>query len=216
MVVTFNYDVALETELIRVHKFRVRNGYGSSLEADWDELDSDVTVLKPHGSINWIAGLFGGATGGLRSISNSLGERPFVNNVDSLFPDYPSRVLDKTFPGGGVAESATLILPTYEKEFSVTTSLGNEWIPFYESLWSQAAESLEGSARIVIIGYSMPDADFRSRALLLWNANRRAEVFLCCLSSNETLKAQFRSHGFGRVRDVGSFADLAEVWLPTV
>ena len=216
VVVTFNYDVSLENELVRAQKFRVRNGYGSSLEADWDEPDSDVTVLKPHGSINWIALLFGGATGGPRHVSNSLGERPFVDNVDSVFPDYPSRVLDKTFSGGGVAPLATLILPTYEKEFSVRTSLGTEWIPFYESLWSQAAESLERSDRIVIIGYSMPDADYRSRALLLWNTNKRAEVFVCCASSNETVKAQFRNHGFGRVRDMGGFADLARVWLPTV
>jgi hypothetical protein len=39
----------------------------------------------------------------------------------------------------------------------VKTSLGNEWVPFYESLWSQATESLERSDRIVIIGYSMPE-----------------------------------------------------------
>jgi hypothetical protein len=216
VVVTFNYDVSLENELIRAHKSRVRNGYGSSLLADWDEPDSDVIVLKPHGSINWTAALFGGATGGVLQATNSLGPRPFVDNVDSVFPDYPSRVLDKTFQGGGVAKSATLILPTYDKEFSVTTSLGNEWIPFYESLWSQATESLERSARIVILGYSMPDADYRSRALLLWSANKRAEVFVCCGSSNEAVKAQFRSHGFGRVHYMGSFADLARSWLPTV
>ena len=214
VVITFNYDVSLENELIRAHKFRVRNGYGSSLEANWDEPESDVTVLKPHGSINWIAALFGGSTRGPRQVSNSLGERPFVDNVEALFLDYPSGILDNTFRGGGVASSPTLILPTYEKKFSVATSLGDEWIPFYESLWSQAAQSLERSSRIVIVGYSMPDADHRSRGLLLLNPNKRAEVFVCCASSNEAVQAQFRHHGFGRVRDMGSFADLVRLWLP--
>ena len=45
-LVTFNYDVALENELIHAQRFRVRNGYGRSFEADWDEPSSDVTVLR--------------------------------------------------------------------------------------------------------------------------------------------------------------------------
>jgi hypothetical protein len=208
VVITFNYDVSLENELIRAQKFRIRDGYGPSLNANWDEPDSDVTVLKLHGSINWIPALFGGRTTGPGAFSSSLGERPFVNNIDAVLADYPSRVLDTTFPGGGIAESATLILPTYEKDFSVRTSLGNEWIPFYESLWSYGAECLGQSDRIVIIGYSMPDADHRARSLLLWSSTRRAEVFVCCAASNQAVKAAFQSHGFGRVRDLGTFTDF--------
>jgi hypothetical protein len=129
VAVTFNYDLALENELIRAHKFRVRNGYG--FEADWDEPESDVKVLKLHGSINWIGVLFGGATQGYSAFTNSLGGRPFVDNVDSVFPDYPDRILDKTFPGGGVTGgSTTLVLPTYEKQYYVTTSVGDEWCVF--------------------------------------------------------------------------------------
>ena len=101
------------------------------------------------------------------------------------------------------------MLPTYEKEFLVKTSVGNEWIPFYESLWSQAAEFLEKSERIVIIGYSMPAADHRAGALLLANSNKRADLFVCCASSNESLGARFREHGFPRVHQMGGFGD----WL---
>ncbi len=204
VIVTFNYDVSLENVLIRAHKFRVRDGYG--FEADWDEPDSDVKVLKLHGSINWIGVLFGGATEGTSVFSDSLGPRPFVDNVDSVLPGYPDCVLDKTFPCGGVTGgSTTLVLPTYEKKYSVTTSVGVEWIRFYESLWSQAAESLQQSDRVVIIGYSMPEADHRSRALLLWCNNKRAEVLLCCANSNETLKRSFETHGFWRVHEIGAF-----------
>jgi hypothetical protein len=207
-IVTFNYDVALENELIAAHKFGVKNGYGASFEADWDEGDSDVRVLKLHGSINWI-GRLSGRPEGFSQVSNSLGPHPFVDNSDSVLPAYESQVLDKKFPGGGVTSGSTaLVLPTYEKRYSVATSLGDEWGPFYESLWSQAAESLQHSDRIVIIGYSMPDADHRSRALLLWGSNKRAEVLLCCAGSNEILRHNFETHGFWRVVEVGAFSDF--------
>ena len=210
--ITFNYDTSLENELIRARRFRVRNGYGSTLTADWDELDSDVTVLKLHGSVNWTAALFDGMTSGPRSVSNSLGKRPFVDNTDSCFPDYPNLVLDKGFPGGGIAKSATLILPTYDKEFSVKTALGVEWVDFYESLWEQASCFLEKADRVVIIGYSMPDADYRAGSMLLWNMNKRAEIVICCSSSNEKMTTRFRGHGFSRTREIRDFADLIDAW----
>jgi hypothetical protein len=92
VIVTFNYDVALESEFVRAARFRVRNGYG--FPADWDEPDSDVIILKLHGSINWIGGLFGGETAGYGVAYNSLDQRPFVDNVDLVLPDYP-----KSCPG---------------------------------------------------------------------------------------------------------------------
>jgi hypothetical protein len=101
-----------------------------------------------------------------------------------------------------------LVLPTYEKQYFVITSIGDEWISFYESLWTQASDSLQQSERIVIIGYSMPNADIRSRAMLLWTSNKRAEVLLSCAGSNAKLKHEFEVHGFGRVRDVGSFETM--------
>jgi hypothetical protein len=140
---------------------------------------------------------------------SGLGQRPFVDNIDSVLPSYPNRVLDRAFPLGGVVQGwTTLVLPTYEKQFSVTTSLEEEWSSFYESLWTQAEASLARSDQIVVIGYSMPEADHRSRALLLWNSNKRAGVSLCCASSNKGLRAQFENHGFWRVSEIGTFADL--------
>jgi hypothetical protein len=207
-IITFNYDVALENELIAAQKFRAKNGYGKAFQGVWDEPDSEVTMLKLHGSINWIAVLFGGATEGYSAFRNSLGQRPFVDNVDSAFPAYPPRVLDTSFPGGGVSGGGTsLVLPTYEKRYVVATSVGDEWGLFYESLWGEAADAIERSQRIVMIGYSMPSADRRSRALLLSGTNKQAEVLLCCAGSNTTLKGTFEDHGYWRVVDAGMFSD---------
>jgi hypothetical protein len=79
---------------------------------------------------------------------------------------------------------------------------------FFRILWSQASDAVEQADRIVIVGYSMPEADHRARTLLLWGANKRAEVFLCCAGSNGTLKRSFETHGFCRVIEVGIFADF--------
>jgi hypothetical protein len=209
-IVTFNYDVALENALIPAHKFGAKDGYGTGFTADWEEPDSQVKVLKLHGSINWMGVTFAGVRpGSIASFSSSLGARPFVDNRDSLLPTYPNLILDRSVPSGGdVGAARTLIRPTYEKKFSVGTSAGEEWIPFFESLWSQATEALHQTDRIVIIGYSMPEADRRARALLLWEANKGAEVLLCCAGSNELLKRTFQSHGFWRVVEVGSFSDF--------
>jgi hypothetical protein len=210
-LITFNYDVALENELIHAQKFRIRNGYGRGFEADWDEPGSDVTVLKLHGSINWVGSLFGGARGGhFGQFYSSLGPRPFVDNTDLAFPDYPKAILDKSFPCGGVLDGApTLLLPTYEKQFFVQTSVGKEWIPFYMSLRSQASEFLEDSERVLIIGYSMPAADREAAALILSRSSKCAAVFVCCASSNESLAARFRDRGFLHVHQIGGFAE----WL---
>lgn len=207
-ILTFNYDVALENALIAAQKFRIKNGYGANFQASWDESDSEVTLLKLHGSINWIALLFSGLTG-FSPFTNSMGSRPFVDNNDSVLAGYPARILDKSFPGGGVAGGATsLVLPTYEKKYAVETSVGDEWETFYDEMWTEAAGFLERSDRIVLIGYSMPAADRRSRALLLWNSNKKAEVHLCCASSNEMLKRAFEDHGFWHVIEVGAFSDF--------
>jgi hypothetical protein len=207
VVVTFNYDTALENELIRAGKFCVRDGYG--FPAKWDEPDSKVKVLKPHGSINWIALLFGGSPKFGQS-DNSLGQ-PYIDNNDSALSSYPSRVLDKSFPGGGVTNGAvTLVLPTHEKRFSVRTSLGAEWSSFYQSLWSKAAESLERSDRVVIIGYSLPKPDRMSRSVLLWSANRRAEVLICSGSSSSSIRAEFEDHGFWRALEGGTFEEFLD------
>jgi len=126
-IISFNYDIALEQKLVQRGQFRVRNGYG--FEGTWEEPGSPVKVLKPHGSVNWIALLFGGRSG-FGADQHSLGDRPFVDNSDSALPNYPSRVLDTTFPGGGVVPPwISLILPTHRKRCSLESSVGEEWVP---------------------------------------------------------------------------------------
>jgi len=107
-----------------------------------------------------------------------------------------------------------MVPPTHDKKYEVWTTFEPEWTSFYDCLWNQAEKSLKNSSRIVLIGYSMPAADHRSREMLLLKGNKQAEVVLCCASSNEDLRAQFQKHGFDRVRKLGGFEDsLANSFL---
>ena len=58
VVVTFNYDDSLERELRRRGLWDVSQGYGFPLGKSGQP--SPVLVLKLHGSINWLALIFGG------------------------------------------------------------------------------------------------------------------------------------------------------------
>lgn len=207
-VITFNYDVALERELIRCGKFGVRTGYCFDgvvwPEQDSPEPDSKVIVIKPHGSVNWIAKMFPEGPG---KVTNTIGARPFVDAVNFPLPPYPDRVLDLSFPEGGIDDCRSLILPTYNKRFSVPTEFGEEWRPFYESLWSRAREALQSSHRIVLIGYSMPPADHGARAMILGSGNKRAEVVICSGSRSSSLAADFKTCHFEHVTEKGTFED---------
>jgi hypothetical protein len=52
VVITFNYDVALEYALKRAGKWDIKGGYGFDFHFA-PEAQSAVTVLKLYGSVNW-------------------------------------------------------------------------------------------------------------------------------------------------------------------
>jgi len=200
-IVTFNYDVALEIELIRANRFRVRDGYG--FEADWNEPNSDVKLLKLHGSINWtgeIAGPRPGfSAGGIRLLG------PYVDNRQSLLPGYDSVILDKTCSGrGGITDrSITMILPTHRKRFGVETSLGDEWSGVYQRLWNKADRLVAEADRIVMIGYSMPRAEERATQLLLGRSNKDVRLAVCCDKATGDIEQRFRDAGFTSIQRIG-------------
>ena len=98
-VLTFNYDVALEAELVRAGKFKVKDGY-VGIEASWNEDPSDVRVAKLHGSINWTGEIRGPRPGSI-SAGRIVLRGPFVDNRSSVLPVYPAEVLDTTCSGRG-------------------------------------------------------------------------------------------------------------------
>jgi hypothetical protein len=199
-VVTFNYDLAVERALRTAGLWEIGDGYGFSLGDDITP-SSQARVLKVHGSKNWLGLLFGGGIG-FSQASSVYGPRPVLfRESDFAFLGYSKAVRDPHSRGiGRTGGEPALILPTLHKNFFNQTHFGHEWEPFWNLLWSQAANSLQSSARIVIIGYSLPPADERARELLLTQSNKDAEVHVFCGSRTAVICEAFREAGFRTVK----------------
>jgi hypothetical protein len=204
-VVTFNYDLAYERALRNAGLWEVSNGYGFDLGIE-PIPPSKVKILKLHGSTNWLGILFGGNLGFAQVSSGVYDHRPAVfGGRDFSFLGYGEDLRDPltaniTRTGGNPA----LILPTLHKNFFHQTTFGREWEPFWDYIWSQAAEALRGSEKIVIIGYSMPVADGRARDLILKSANRSAEVRIFSGSGSDSICRAFRDCGYPNVTSAGN------------
>jgi hypothetical protein len=162
-----------------------------------------VKLLKLHGSINWTGEIAGPRPGSISvGVIRPLG--PYVDNGQSLLPDYPGVVLDSACSGrGGMTDpSITMILPTHLKRFGVETSFGDVWGDLYQKLWNKANELLARSDRIVIIGYSMPQADKSAGQLLLGGSNKDAPLTICCGGATWDVEQRFRRAGFANIHRV--------------
>jgi hypothetical protein len=197
-IITFNYDMACERALKVEGKWEIGDGYGFSLGVGITP-PSKTKLLKLHGSTNWLGILFDGHKG-YSTATNVYGPRPCLFGERYFtYLGYPKDVRDPqcrhvSNPGGDPA----LILPALQKNFFNQTTFGNEWEPFWDDIWGQAAHALHSSDKIVIIGYSMPKADERARGLLL-HANRQAEILVFSGSNTHGICEEFRSHDFTNV-----------------
>lgn len=199
VVVTFNYDDSLERELRRFGKWDISRGYGFPLGTE--EIPSDVMVLKLHGSVNWLVSLFGGATGGafLVNPASSMGNHPVIHRADLKFLGYET-FAGHTYQSGGAFPC--LILPGRSKEFFYDTSFGHEFGDFWEHLWSHAAAALRVAQKIVICGYSLPEADERARDLLFLRPQREAGIEIVSGDQSERIAHEFSDAGF---RSISTF-----------
>jgi hypothetical protein len=199
VVLTFNYELSIERSLSAAGLWHINDGYGFRLTPEGGT--SPVRILKLHGSTNWRGLLFGGSTG-FGGAENSLGARPvlcFRPDFEYLgFPD----VTDPFY--GHLATAATttaMIMPALNKMFFQNTTFGKEWQPFWDVLWGWAARALDEADEIVLIGYSMPTADQRARALLLDNPNKGARVIICAHSATMRIAEEFRKSGYTNVTE---------------
>lgn len=204
VIISFNYDVALERQLKRAGLWEIGDGYGFSLGIDAIP-SSGVKILKLHGSTNWLGIIFGGSRGGAQVAPSSDEARPAIfGSREFEFLGYPSEVSDPLCRGisstGGVP---ALILPTLRKRFFERTSLGHEWEGFWQRLWRQAEFALACSKEVIVIGYSMANADEKARELLLRETNRDALISVFCRGQSTRIRDEFRTHGFQCVETLG-------------
>ncbi len=149
-ILTFNYDLVVEKELWRQRRWSPSDGYGvdfrpsqSVAEAAWK---SCIQVYKLHGSLNWRS------PGFFESLVKLEG---FHDNGEPIFPGYLD---DETSPHeyqGGHAPC--WVMPSFIKDFSVPELLG---------VWGRGQEALRQATDVVVIGYSLPEADSAACLLL--------------------------------------------------
>ena len=177
-VLTFNYDVSLEPHLMSQRKWCLGDGYGFGMEGFEDQ--SPVKMLKLHGSVNW-------------RFPVGSNDRPLIDSSEIAFLGYPGRS-DPLYSGPIANSDGTMILPARCKQFFVETSLGRRHERFWDGLWSQAAEALKYSEKVVICGYSVPEHDQRACDLLL-KENYLASIEVCCGEDTERVVEKLRGRG---------------------
>jgi len=213
VVVTFNYDVSLDRELRRAGKWNVGDGYGFSLGIN-SSPSSGVKLLKLHGSTNWMDVLFDGLRGGGIQVGggDSHGPRPVLLPQEFQFLEYVG-IRDPRFNGGGMTRSGSMILPSRDKKFFVSTTTNpRERQRFWSDLWGQAAEALQAANEISIVGYSLPTADGDARKLIFDHCSRDAVLTICCGSRNKHLADEFVQAHFVRQRICTEF-NRFEHWV---
>ncbi len=195
-IITFNYDVSLDRELRRAGKWEVGTGYGFVIEGL--PANAPTALLKLHGSTNWLAILFGGRTRGPFQVQGAaLGTRPVIASAEFDFLGY-NGLSDPLFSGPSAAVSP-MILPTRSKKFYFDTSFGNEWEDFWNDLWEQARQYLQGSDEIFILGYSLAAVDERACDLLFSGPSRDARIEVASGSHTGDIVGRFRQCGFSNV-----------------
>jgi hypothetical protein len=217
VLITFNYDVSLDRELRRAGKWNPNTGYGFDLGIRGLP-PSDTTLLKLHGSTNWMDLLFDGLPGGKFSQggSDSHGPRPVLLPQEFDFLEYPPGTRDPRFNGGAMTRSGSMILPSREKQFYVSTSSSpRERKDFWSSLWAQASDALRTAEEITVIGYSLPEADEDARRLLLEEkSNRNALLTVCSGRATSNIAEEFVRAGFAHERVLTELARF-EDWIAT-
>lgn len=203
VVITFNYDVACERELKRAGLWEIGNGYGFSLNCNAIP-PSQVSVLKLHGSSNWLEAAFHGARGFFQSSGSALGFRPVIRRSEFEFFGFPNESHDPEAPTGSFGALPAMIMPTLNKRFYEQTSGGRELESFWEHLWAQAEWALKSAEKVVMIGYGMAAADEKARNLLLSTPNGHARIEIFCGGATETISDQFTARGYSNVHTSGN------------
>jgi hypothetical protein len=189
-VITFNYDISLDSKLRQSGKWAIGDGYGFRVQGL--PTGSTVKILKLHGSINWLAILFAGMRSGIIPAAGPLGSRPVFGTDDLVALGYFG-LADPNFTRPSAA-AQPLVLPTNHKQFYFDTNLGRQWKPFWTRMWRSAKRTLRSSERIVLCGYGMYPIDRRGRNLLL-QGTLAGDIEVCCGGESPRIVQELRDHG---------------------
>jgi hypothetical protein len=152
-VISFNYDLLMDNALRQSGKL-TDSGYflpfhkvlGDSGWISPQNTSSNVSMLKLHGSLNWLHCSY--CNSYLLTRSEKMGSWSYLKPKNCPICGESNSFLERV-----------IVPPLLAKDYSV---------PPLKYLWNRAIRQLAISKEIVIIGYSFPPTDFGTEALLRW------------------------------------------------
>ncbi|MHB8917836.1 MAG: hypothetical protein ACYC4H_07415 [Desulfocucumaceae bacterium] len=144
-VISFNYDLLMDTAMeLKSPYWEPSSGYGLPASAGATGPGSKVFLLKPHGSFNWAICKTCGNTYVLPF--SQAGAPLKWSSLGNPAPEAEDHHLERL-----------LIPPSLKKNVHGRAM---------RQIWLKALEALKNAERVVVIGYSLPAADFMVKRLL--------------------------------------------------
>ncbi|WP_066634537.1 hypothetical protein [Desulfolucanica intricata] len=183
IIISFNYESLIDNALLVTGTDRrnplhwnLPDGYGIPclpINNDYSSSEqSNVLLLKMHGSFNWLYCFH----------CHNLYSQIKLHENGYCFFNLPWRASPCIKCGRPLNQ--VLIPPTQMKSYDA--------IPFIEKIWRQALMGLARAKKIVVIGYSFPPTDFRSK----W-------LFRKALSQNNSLEKVIAvNHSVGPKKEI--------------
>jgi len=146
IIISFNWDLEIDRALFESKSARnMRENYG----LDRSRLPN-LTLLKPHGSLNW----FPSTTGKyLKSDLSELLWEPRDKSGEQFEQIYCFQRWGRPKSHHGRRYVPWIVPPTHLKRFEH---------PMLQCVWANCVEALSRASKIYFLGYSLPPADWHS------------------------------------------------------
>lgn len=150
-VISFNWDLVLDQRLFG----------GTITPANYGLTDSHSgpVLLKPHGSLNWYEGDQIKPINAAKKVKIYKAE----NTFKPVWAFLPPRGIKST---SGRRYTPLIVPPTYIKDFRR---------PISGKLWQRCTNALSVAKEIVVLGYSLPEADLQAKFILRCGFHNQTE-----------------------------------------
>ncbi|WP_238442426.1 hypothetical protein [Desulfofalx alkaliphila] len=202
VIISFNYELLMDNALLSENNWSPKDGYGVECHLLSNEnlliqQPSRVQLLKLHGSLNWL----------------------YCNKCHQLFTalEYHNKVLRLVFNHSEKVACThmncrhplqqIIIPPTMMKNYHT--------MPFTQKLWRRAMKALADADYVVVMGYSFPPSDFRTKWLfrkaMAMPCVKPKKVTLVNHATGEMLNSLLKMYrALMRTDDINSYATIAD------
>ncbi len=192
VVLSFNYDILMDNALL-AHGRITDSAYGMNFfrvnqDGQWTTLDerpSQITILKLHGSLNWVR----------CGLCNSMLLFRYVKQTM-----YGAHTFQCPRCSADERHGIRMMVPPIQSK-----DYGDQDIAF---LWFQTDRIMQDFSKIICIGYSFSPSDFDMISLMRRYQARRTKTPEVDFVSKD-LKAERRMKSIFGVKKVTQFADLS-------